>query len=75
MAQFVRRLLRALSRRVGQEYGVVEDLVLFRDLEVELQTQYAAAVAGLRKLGYSNTDIARVLGVSRQAVAKRWPEE
>jgi hypothetical protein len=50
-AAFVRRILRACSRRVGD--GDVEALALMLDLAEEIDTAIAEAVKGLRACGYS----------------------
>ena len=50
-AAFVRRILRAYSRRVGD--GDVEALALMLGLAGEIDTAIAEAVKGLRACGYS----------------------
>jgi hypothetical protein len=50
-AAFVRRILRAYSRRVGD--GDVEALALMLGLAEEIDTAIAEAVKGLRGYGYS----------------------
>jgi hypothetical protein len=67
---FVRRVLRAYSRRVGD--GDVEALVLLVGLAEEIDTAMAEAVKGLRARGYSWAEIGSRLGVSRQAAQQRW---
>jgi hypothetical protein len=62
-AAFVRRILRAYSRRVGD--GDVEALALMLDLAGE-------AVEGLRTYGYSWAEIGSQLGITRQAAQQRW---
>lgn len=65
------RLVRALGRRfaVGDP-DTARYLSLIRD---ELEDAYARAVAGWRTMGFSDSQIGRELGVTKQAVAKRWP--
>src|SRR5690348_14782872 len=54
-AAFVRRILRAYSRRVGD--GDVEALALMLGLAEEIDAAIAGAVKGLRACGYSWTEI------------------
>lgn len=67
---FVRRVLRAYSRRVGD--GDVEALVLLVGLAEEIDAAMAEAVKSLRTRGYSWAEIGSRLGVSRQAAQQRW---
>ena len=67
---FVRRILRAYSRRVGD--GDVEALTLMLGLAEEIDTAIAEAVKGLRACGYSWAEIGSRLGITRQAAQHRW---
>lgn len=67
--EFVRRILRAYSRRVAD--GGIEALSLMTGLANELDEAIAQAVKGLHGQGYSWTEIADRLGVSRQAARQR----
>jgi biotin operon repressor len=69
-AAFVRRILRAYSRRVGN--GDVEALALMLGLAEEIDAAIAEAVKGLRTCGYSWAEIGSRLGISRQAAQQRW---
>jgi hypothetical protein len=69
-AAFVRRILRAYSRRVGN--GDVEALALMLGLAEEIEAAIGEAVKGLRTCGYSWAEIGSRLGVSRQAAQQRW---
>jgi hypothetical protein len=69
-AAFVRRILGAYSRRVGD--GDVEALVLMVGLAEEIDTAVAEAVKGLRTHGYSWAEIGSRLGITRQAAQQRW---
>ena len=69
-AAFVRRVLRACSRRVGD--GDVEALALMLGLAEEIDTAIAGAVNGLRACGYSWAEIGARLGITRQAAQQRW---
>jgi hypothetical protein len=67
---FVRRILRAYSRRVGD--GDVEALAPMLGLAEEIDTAIAEAVKSLRACGYSWAEIGSRLGISRQAAQQRW---
>ena len=67
---FVRRILRAYSRRVGS--GDIEALALMLSLAEEIDTATAKTVKGLRACGYSWAEIGSRLGVTRQAAQQRW---
>jgi len=66
----VRRIIAAYARRVAA--GDIDALADMLALASDLETTIRSAVIGLRKVGYSWTDIAARLGVTRQAVSKRW---
>lgn len=73
-AAFIRRGIRAMGRRASLD---VDALVLLRSLEQEVNDALAAAVEALHEgRGLSNSfsygEIALRLGVTRQAVQKRW---
>ena len=68
--EFIRRILRAYSRRVAD--GDIEALSLMTGLANELDEAIAQAVKGLRGQGYSWTEIGDRLGISRQAARQRW---
>ena len=61
-AAFIRRILRACSRRVGD--GDVEALALMPGLAEEIDTALAEAVKGLRAHGYSWAEIGARLGIT-----------
>ena len=69
-ARFVRRVVRAYARRVAG--GDVEALAEMTGLATELDEAIGQAVIGLREAGYSWSEIAGRLGVSRQAAQQRW---
>lgn len=71
VAAGVVRIVLALGKRVGQEDP--QSLTLLRDVEAQLQASWSTAIAQLRANGYTDGELAEVLGVSRQAVSKRWP--
>lgn len=68
---FVRRSIRGLTQRVGAEADI-DSLPEMIALAGQLDEAIDAAVMGIRAAGYSWTDIARRLGISKQAAAKRW---
>ncbi|WP_067476428.1 hypothetical protein [Actinomadura hibisca] len=72
-AAFVQRVLRAYSRRIAS--GDVESLALLANLATDLDTALHQAVTGLRAYGYSWAEIARPLGITRQAAQQRWGGE
>lgn len=72
----VRRMVKAYGRRVGGDHDIesLVDLVKLRD---DVDEQIAAAAAALHAgnedaPGYSWTEIATVLGISRQAARQRF---
>lgn len=66
----VRRGIRAYGREIAEgDVSALKDLLAFRQ---DLDRAAAAGVAGLRAKGYSWADIGRELGMSKQAVEKRW---
>jgi hypothetical protein len=69
-AVFVRRIVRAYGRRVGN--GDIEALANLIGLGTEIEQATDHAVAGLRAHGYSWAEIAARLGVTRQAAQQRW---
>ena len=71
-AAFAGRILRAAARRVAD--GDVEGLAALVALRNELENAIASAVAGLRQpqWSYSWSEIAAVLGTTRQAAHQRY---
>jgi hypothetical protein len=71
-AAFAARVLRAAARRVGD--GDVEGLAALVALRTELEAAIRKAVTGLRqpKWSYSWSEIATVLGTTRQAAQQRY---
>jgi hypothetical protein len=67
---FIRRAIRAYGRRVAD--GDVEALPGLLNLSAELDQAIDCAVTGLRGCGYSWTEIANRIGVTRQAARQRW---
>ncbi len=69
-AAFVRRIIRAHTRRVAS--GDIEALADLIALSAVLDEAIGQAVQGLREYGYSWGEIADRLGVTRQAAHQRW---
>lgn len=69
-AQFGRRIIRAHARRVAA--GDIEALVDLIQLDQHVSEAIDAAVEGLRAFGYSWSEIAARLKISKQAAQQRW---
>ena len=69
-AAFIRRVLRAYSRRIA--HGDIEAVTAMTALADQLDTAITDAITRLRACGYSWADIARPLGLTRQAAQQRW---
>jgi hypothetical protein len=67
---FLRRILRAYARRVAS--GDIEALRAMTVLASDVDAATRDAITGLRAGGYSWSDIAAQLGVTRQAAQMRW---
>lgn len=68
---FVRRSIRALTKRVGVE-GDIEGLMPMLQLQQQLNESIVEAVAGLRAAGYSWGEIGARTGTTRQNAQQRW---
>lgn len=71
-AAFARRILAAYVRRITA--GDIEALPSMAQFVSDVDTALRVSVQGLRRFGYSWTDIATRLGVTRQAVQMRYGE-
>jgi hypothetical protein len=71
-AAFLRRVIRAYSRRVAA--GDVEAITAMVALAADLDEATRQAITGLRGFGYSWADIAMRLGITRQGAQQRWGE-
>jgi hypothetical protein len=69
-AAFIRRVIRAYSRRVAA--GDIEAIAEMTATARELDAAIHEAVTGLRATGYSWAEIAARLNVTRQAAQQRW---
>ena len=71
-AAFLRRVIRAYSRRVAA--GDIEAIAVMNRLGTDLEEATRQAITGLRGFGYSWADIALRLGITRQGAQQRWGE-
>ena len=69
-AAFLRRVIRAYSRRVAA--GDIEAITTMAALADHLEDATRQAITGLRESGYSWADIAMRLGITRQGAQQRW---
>ena len=69
-AAFLRRVIRAYSRRIAA--GDIEAIAVMARLASDIEDATRQAVTGLRQLGYSWADIALRLGITRQGAQQRW---
>lgn len=67
---FGRRVIAAAGRRIA--HGDVDGLPELATLAAAVDDALVTAVRGLRAAGYSWTEIAARLGISRQAAHQRW---
>src|SRR6266699_7335732 len=69
-AAFLRRVIRAYSRRVAS--GDIEAITDMAHLAGHFEDATRQAITGLRASGYSWADIALRLGITRQGAQQRW---
>ena len=69
-AAFIRRVIRAYSRRVAD--GDIEAITTMAALAGDFETAIRQAITGLRAFGYTWADIALRLGITRQGAQQRW---
>ena len=72
-AAFLRRVIRAYSRRVAS--GDIEAITTMAPLADDLEDATRHAITGLRAFGYSWADIAMRLGITRQGAQQRWGQD
>jgi hypothetical protein len=72
-AAFTRRILAAHARRIAR--GDIEGLTPLAALAVDVDEALTHAVTGLHAHGYSWTEIAARLGITRQAAHQRWARD
>lgn len=71
VTEAIDRMVRALGRRIATaDPDALRYLIL---IEESVAEAWSDSVAGLRESGFSDGQIGRELGVTRQAVAQRWP--
>lgn len=69
-AAFIRRVIRAYSRRIAAgDIDAIADMAALAD---QIDAAVTDAITGLRATGYSWSDIAQRLNVTRQAAQQRW---
>lgn len=66
-----KRMIRALAKD-PTEWDPV-DLARITSLETDLQILRSLVVHALRDTGYTDGQIGEAMGISQQAVSKRWP--
>jgi hypothetical protein len=69
-AAFCRRILAAHARRIAD--GDIDGLAALVTLAGDVDQAIDHAVRGIRAAGYSWTDVANRLGITRQAARQRW---
>jgi hypothetical protein len=69
----VLRMLRAIGRRAST--ADPDGARLLRLVDEELAEAWSVAVAGWRDVGFSDTQIGREMGVTKQAVQQRFPRD
>lgn len=72
-AAFAARIIRAHGCRIAD--GDIDGLTHLAGLADQLDSTVTRAVADLRDFGYSWTEIAARLGITRQAAQQRWGGE
>jgi hypothetical protein len=72
-AAFTRRVLAAHGRRIAR--GDIEGLATLAQLAADVDDALNTAVTGLRRAGFSWTQIAHRLGITRQAAHQRWARD
>lgn len=68
-AAFTRRIVARFAARAGSD---IDMLPVLRDIQDEIDTLMRASIAKVQTDGYSWADIARRLGVTRQAAQQRY---
>jgi hypothetical protein len=68
----VARMIRAVGKRVARED--LDALQQLQDLDRAMADAWQAAISGLRS-NYSDRALGDALGITRQAVEKRWPRQ
>lgn len=67
----IRRFISALDRDPTE--WEPEDLVTLRHLEARIAEVRSTVIYGMREHGVTDKQIAEALGITQQAVSKRWP--
>jgi hypothetical protein len=69
-AKFVRRIIRRYAERVSK--GDIDALAQLASMADEIESAAGQAANALHQTGYSWTDIAKQIGMSRQGARQRW---
>lgn len=64
-------MIKATGQRIADEDP--SELALLIKLQGDIDQALTTAVLGLREHGHTDADIGTALGITRQAVSKRWP--
>lgn len=67
----IARFVRALDR--NPEEWEPEHLLALRQIEAAIETVRSTAIYGMREHGVTDKQIGEALGITQQAVSKRWP--
>jgi hypothetical protein len=73
VAEAAGRIVLAVGRRVARQDP--EDLDALMSLQAALDRSWRIAIDGLRASRYTDGEIGSHLGISKQAVAQRWPRQ
>ena len=71
-AAFLRRVIRAYSRRIAA--GDIEAIAVMAGLASDLEDATRQAINELNAFGYSWADIGMRLGITRQGAQQRWSD-
>lgn len=67
----ISRMIQSLGRDPSE--WDVDDLKLIEDLQTRITALRSVAIYGMREHGITDKQIGEALGITQQAVSKRWP--
>jgi hypothetical protein len=73
VAKAVDRLIVAIGKRIATEDP--DSLMILDSLEATLAEAWRVAIDGIRSSGFTDREIGKELGTTRQAVEQRWPRK